>query len=267
MIYRTFAPSPRLAPHVDCIWYLRKRGPAQQVPDRILPDGCMELIFHLRTPFSQADATGRFIRQPPALLVGQLSRFTLLQPAPDVEVLAARFKPAGARAFFRADLHELTDRHVALDRIDRGWAELAAQIGEAPTLAARLHALESGLGRRIAPLQPADERAALALDLLYAGVTSPRIAAVARTLGISERQLERTFQRDVGLTPKHYARLLRFRRMLGALDRGAPGWADLAAQAGYSDQSHLVREFRAFTGLAPRACLADQTPFAVALLG
>lgn len=267
MIYRTFPPHPLLARHVECIWYLHKRTDAGALPDRILPDGCMELIFNLRTPFSQADAAGRFIRQPPAILVGQLSRFVLLRPAAEVEVLAARFKPAGAHTLFRLDLDELTDRYVALDQLDRCWRELSERIGNAATLTARVRVLEEGLLRRIRHPSPAGARAAAAVDLLHASGTTPRIGQVARALEISTRHLERTFRREVGLTPKQYSRLLRFRRMLDALDHSNPGWADLAARAGYSDQPHLVREFREFAGLAPRACLAEQTPFAAALLG
>lgn len=267
MIYRIFPPHPQLARHVACIWYLRKRTEGGAPPDRILPDGCMEMIFNLRTPFSQADATGAFARQPPAILVGQLSRFVLLQPAAEVEVLAVRFKPAGAHAVLRLDLDELTDRYVALDQLGRGWRELAGRVANAATLAARVRLLEGELLRRLPHPTPAGARTNVALDLLHAGEVPPRIEAVARTLGLSPRQLERTFRREVGLTPKHYSRLVRFRRMLAALDRADPQWADLAAQAGYSDQPHLVREFREFAGLAPRACLAEQTPFAAALLG
>ena len=266
MIYRTWPPHPQLARHVECLWYLHKHTVAGAPPDRILPDGCMELVFNLRTPFSQADATGAFVRQPPAILVGQLSRFVLLRPAAEVEVLAARFKPAGAHALFRVDLDELTDRYVALDELGRNWRELAGRIGQAATLAARVRVLEAGLLRLLPHHSPAGARAAAALDLLHTAEASPRIASVACTLGISARQLERAFRRAVGLAPKHYSRLVRFRRMLGALDRADPQWADLAARAGYSDQPHLVREFREFAGLAPRACLAEQTPFAAALL-
>ena len=266
MIYRTWTPHPQLARHLECIWYLHKHSAAGDPADRILPDGRMELVFNLRTPFSQADATGRFVRQPPAILVGQLSRFVLLQPAAEVEVLAARFKPAGARAFFREDLAELTDRYVALDQLDRPWRELAARIGDAPTLAAGVRSLEAGLLQRLAPPSAGSGMTAIALDLLQAIEEPPRIAQVARTLGLSTRHLERTFRREVGLTPKHFARLMRFRRLLGALDRADPRWADLAAHAGYSDQPHLVREFRDFTGLTPRAWLANQTSFAAALL-
>jgi transcriptional regulator GlxA family with amidase domain len=103
--------------------------------------------------------------------------------------------------------------------------------------------------------------------MLHADPAPPRITAVARAVALSPRQLERVFHREVGLPPKLYARLLRFRRMLGVLNRADPRWADLAAHAGYSDQPHLVREFREFAGLSPGAWLGGQTPFATALLG
>ena len=268
MIYRQFAPHPRLARHVACLWYLRKQPAADAPPDRILPDGCMELIFNLRTPFSQADHTGCFVRQPAAILVGQISRPMLLHATDEVEALAVRFKPAGAHALFRRDLDELTDRCIAIEQLDPGWRELAERLDRAGRLAARLRLLEGELLRRLEAFSFAqNSRAIAALDLLQAAESPPRIASVARAVGLSPRQLERTFRREVGLTPKHYSRLLRFRRMLGALDRADPRWADLAALTGYSDQPHLVREFREFAGLTPQSYLAGQTPFAAALLG
>ncbi len=215
---------------------------------------------------SQADAAGRFVRQPPALLVGQLSRFVLLQPAADVEVLAVRFTPAGAHAFFRIDLDEITDRYVALEQLDRGWVEVAEQLGDPPTLLARVRRLESALAQRFDADPVQHSRTATAIAWLQTAETAPRVEAIAQALGISARQLERMFRREIGLAPKHFARLTRFRRMLSALDRANPQWADLAARAGYSDQPHLVREFREFAGLTPRACLAEQTEFSAALL-
>src|SRR4051812_30806297 len=110
MIYQVFRPAPAIADYVECFWYLRKDPTAMPEIDRVLPDGCMEMIFHRRTPFSHADRDGRFVRQSPALLVGQLSRFLLLQSARDAEVIAVRFRPAGVRAFFAIDLDELVDR-------------------------------------------------------------------------------------------------------------------------------------------------------------
>lgn len=267
MIYRTWAPHPRLAPHVECFWYLRRHVAAGEPPDRILPDGRTELIFRRSGGFLQANTAGSFVAQPAAMLVGQISRFIVLRATGETEVIAARFTPAGARAFFRLDLNEITDGHAELDEIGPEWDDVAARLAETARPAAQVRLLERELLRRLAGSELRVARTAAALRLIEEAEGAARIGAVARAVGLSERQLERAFRRDVGLAPKQFARLTRFRRMLAVLDRGDPRWADLAARAGYSDQSHLVREFREFAGLAPRACLAGQTPFAAALVG
>lgn len=86
------------------------------------------------------------------------------------------------------------------------------------------------------------------------------VAATARRLHVSERRLRTLFASGVGLSPKHFARIGRVRAVLGA----APGlrWADVAAAAGYYDQSHMTAEFRELMGVPPGAYRAGQRPAA-----
>jgi AraC-like DNA-binding protein len=78
------------------------------------------------------------------------------------------------------------------------------------------------------------------------------IAEVVQASGVSHRHFVAQFTRAVGLTPKLYARVLRFARSLELIQRAqAPSWAALALAGGYSDQAHFVREFHAFSGLTP----------------
>jgi AraC-like DNA-binding protein len=265
MHYRQYAPDPRLAGHVECYWHMRR--PAGGPPDRILPDGCMELIVNLGQPFSQMDETGRFIAQPRVFLVGQITRHLLLRASAAVEVLAVRFKPGGAHSLLRFDLGELTDDYAPLAQLGRPWSSLAAQLDCAASPAAALRLIEAALLRHLPAHGQSGHRVARALGLLAEAEEAPRVAGVARRLGVSERQLERDFRRQIGLSPRQFGRITRFRRMLSALDGANPRWADLAARIGYSDQSHLIREFRDIAGLTPREYLADRTPFASALIG
>lgn len=267
MFYQQFTPDPRLAAHVQCLWHLRRPAGPASPPERILPDGCMELVCNRRTPFRQAMRDGTFQRQPAAMLIGQISTHVLLQADEAVEVLAVRFRHAGARAFFREDIDAFTDRAVELGSLGRNWNELAERVAEAPRVAQAVALLEGALLHRLGSVAPQAPRAAPALRLLHAAEPPATIGGIARALALSPRQLERIFRREVGLPPKHYARLLRFRRVLGSLEAGDPHWADVAAAAGYSDQAHLVREFRAFAGITPAAYFAGRTPFATALLG
>jgi AraC-like DNA-binding protein len=78
------------------------------------------------------------------------------------------------------------------------------------------------------------------------------IRRIAGEVGWSHKHLIARFKRQVGLPPKTAARLVRFERAQRRLDRrGQTSWADIAAESGYADQAHLVREFRDFTGTTP----------------
>jgi transcriptional regulator GlxA family with amidase domain len=105
---------------------------------------------------------------------------------------------------------------------------------------------------RVAPLDPLVVAAGRLL------LREPRpIADVARRMGVSPRHLTRTFRHAVGLTPKMFARISRFQRVAAVLDH-EPGdvLAGVALACGYYDQSHLVRDVRAFAGGTPVALRA-----------
>ena len=87
---------------------------------------------------------------------------------------------------------------------------------------------------------------------------SSNVGSVAVDLGVSERHLRRVFREAVGMSPKEFARLARFRRALrAAREAGRQNWASIAAETGYYDQAHLIEEFRSIAGVTPRALLTE----------
>ncbi|NUR97049.1 MAG: helix-turn-helix domain-containing protein [Kribbellaceae bacterium] len=83
-----------------------------------------------------------------------------------------------------------------------------------------------------------------------------RVDVAAARLGVSERYLRRVFRQAVGVSPKHFTRISRVRSVLGQPAR----WAEAAAYAGYSDQSHLIADFRALMRVTPKAFAAGNVP-------
>ena len=113
--------------------------------------------------------------------------------------------------------------------------------------------IEGAIELRAAATRRPDQRVARAVAMLNANGGELPIPAVAAEVGVSERQLERLFDEHVGYGPKAFARVARLRRATSAIERGSiASWARLAVDCGYADQSHLVREFRALTGVTPR---------------
>lgn len=89
-------------------------------------------------------------------------------------------------------------------------------------------------------------------------LASATVSAVAADLGVSERHLRRVFREAIGVSPKAFAKLVRFHRALhAAREDGRAGWGSIAAQTGYYDQAHLIKEFRAIAGVTPRALLGE----------
>lgn len=174
--------------------------------------------------------------------------------------IGAYFRPVRAKSFFTAPVHELADRVLSLSEL---WGSLAlsleAQIAEARCDDDRVDRLERALLRRL-HLSP-DDRFAVKLPALAAFVQQRRgiviVAELSDAAGISRQHLGRIFHEEVGLPPKLFCRLARFRAALACITRGGGG-AALAAEFGYVDQSHMIAEFREFSGLTPRPLLLQE---------
>lgn len=179
--------------------------------------------------------------------------------------------PAGQRTLF-ARLHlrtyaavlgvpaaEIAGRIVALEDL---WGRPAAQrlldrLASAHDTATAATVLEDAIAERIAMAEEPDTHALLAFDAATR-LASASVAVVARDLGVSERHLRRMFRQAIGVSPKAFAKLTRFRRALSAArEEGGTDWAGIAAASGYYDQAHLIAEFRAIAGATPRALLAE----------
>jgi transcriptional regulator GlxA family with amidase domain len=83
------------------------------------------------------------------------------------------------------------------------------------------------------------------------------VDALARGLGWTRRRLQRAFARDLGVSPKLYARIVRLNSVLATLaEPERARFVDLALEAGYFDQAHLLRDFRLLAGRSPRVSRA-----------
>lgn len=165
--------------------------------------------------------------------------------------------PLGTRALFGVPAGELAgvDLH-ATELIGRLGDDLQERLQAAAGWEERFRLLDEGLGRLVDTDRRPPAEVCHAWHLLRASHGNARIADVARAVGWSERHLAARFRLEIGLTPKAAARVIRFdraRRMIPSTDG-----ATVAAICGYADQSHLVRDFVAFTGLAPGAWLAAE---------
>ena len=259
--YHESPPPPDLAWAVQCFW--EAEGPAGGT-ERIVPDGCPELVVQLGGTMLAADEDAPPRVQPRALLVGQRSRALRVSPRARFRTVAARLRPEALGSFLRSPAAELTD----------GWATLEQLFGaEANRLVAQLEdggqagqaTVEQFLRRRLAAARrPVRLERALAVLRRTRGRLSVR--TLREATGASERWLERAFLREVGLAPRTFAAVLRVQAAL-LLRASEPSWARIAAELEYCDQAHLTREFRSHAGLPPAALVQALGPLARAFVG
>jgi AraC-like DNA-binding protein len=237
-------------------------APGEGAPiERILPDGCVEVIVHLDGTFRTFEEDGRARAQPRALVVGPAARFLLIQPPSHVSSFGIRLRPGGARMLFPMPLHVIARRAVPLDDLlGAAGDRLVERLGNAAGAQARVRAAETAMLDHLRRLRP---RPGSGIRPMLRAILGARgrlpVAEVARQAGISTRQVERRFLDDVGLGAKSFSRIVRFQSVLDAAGRQEPiEWAGVASESGYADQAHLIREFREFSGETPRTLQRSQ---------
>ena len=188
------------------------------------------------------------------VVAGPATREVIVDIPAHAAALGVRFGPGAAGAALGVAARELRDRTVAMQDV---WGAPAIELAErlsATPRADRLAVLAAAVARRLDAARGPDALVARASALLGAGMP---VTAASREVALTDRHLRRRFHDAVGYGPKTLQRVLRLRRFLDLAESGpSADLARAAAEAGYSDQSHLTRECSDLTGLPPAALLA-----------
>jgi AraC-like DNA-binding protein len=238
-LYREYPPGAALAPFAECLWSLETRD--RPVAHVVLPDGCLDILFW-------AEAGLR--------AVGTMTRRQVVPLPAGARVAGIRFRPGMAGRFLGIAPRELTDGWAPLEDLwGRRARGLHERLREASSSREYLRLLAGSL-----PVPDAGENAFFrALQMLDGNLA---LNEVARAANLSPRQFRRRCFEETGLTPKHLSRVLRFQRVLRLLRRAPErGWAHLAAECGYYDQAHLIRDFREFAASTPTGLAAGDDRF------
>lgn len=250
---RRLRPSSWLSPYVRAFEARTQRLDAQLVlrPLPARPEHFLE--FYLADRYRVRDAaTGVVETAPAAVLVGpQTFRRVDVLLAGDLDLFTVQFTPTGFSALFGHPTSLLTDQAYAADAmLGLEVSALAERLAAAPGLIERARLAEAWLVPRI-EARPVDPIAwaACRMERLAGAV---KVADLAEATDLGERQFARRFTAAVGVTPKLYGRILRFREALRLRGEEVGGdWAAIAHAAGYADQAHMIHEFRALSGETP----------------
>jgi AraC-like DNA-binding protein len=187
---------------------------------------------------------------------------TLVETGGPSVAMQVNFTPVGARLLFGLPMAELYNRVVELDDVfgvPGRW--LVAELGEAQTWETRFETLDSFLSARAQEGRPPSAIALHGWHRLKETAGGIGIGSLATEMGYSRKHVIARFREEIGLAPKTLARVLRFTRLIQLIDRNAgASWAESALEAGYYDQSHLIRDFGQFAGCTPEAYVRLRLP-------
>jgi len=253
--YRTRVPEPPLERVVERVWYARGTSPHGK--ERILPSPSPVLLLvvgpPLRMTAPRPDARPR--ERVGAWLQGPHERPVLNEPTGETHVVGAVVRPGGLPAFLdeaTSSASAVADRVVPVRELGRPLARAEALI-EPLSRAGPDEALDRVVAWLAGAFRPAGAREGwiAAIGRLVDG-DPPTVAEVQRSMGVSRRYFTEQVRRRAGLPPKTLQRIGRMRRLLAEIDARRPiRWSREAVGAGYFDQPHAIRDFKAFTGMTP----------------
>jgi AraC-like DNA-binding protein len=256
-IYSEWRPR-RLAGYVEVVWYFK--GPTSSARKRILPNGMVEMLVNFGEPYRTISGAGpEWLKK--AWLAGLQSRPMVGEQPPRQDVMGVRMCPAGAYALLNGPMREISELVVDLeDLVGRAADELAERCYEAASVEERLRRAADWVAERVMKSRGIDPAVAWAAGQIEQSGGAVSIAELRRQTGLSKTRLAEAFRDQVGLAPKLYARVVRFRRAAELLQKGAEPLVEVALAAGYYDQPHLNAEFRELSGLSPGEFLAARYP-------
>lgn len=250
VIYREYAPPPGLVPYAVCAWTLEIPPGDRSHRQRVLPDGCSDIVW---------------IGAEPPIVVGPMTRSALSTIEAGTTVFGLRLRPEAAATVLGVPAGELADRHVPLDELwqRRDVEATSGQLWEQHTAAGKIAVVQGLFSSRRDVILASDPAVRHAVARLTA-VRPERFGELARQIGMSERHLRRRFTVAVGYSPKTFQRIVRFQTLLAfakrphaipANDRQPTELGQLAYRAGYADQAHMTREVGEFAGVTPSMLL------------
>jgi AraC-like DNA-binding protein len=248
----------RLAGLVDLVWYFE--GPSANRRKRVFPNGRLELLVNLGDPYRVAFGSVTTLLTQGGLSGLQSEPMVIEQPAHQ-KCLGIRLRPAGAYALMPAPQSELSRQVIGLqDLFGRAGLELAERCHQARSVEERFRIALDWVTERVARSRGLDRAVGWCAAQIEGSGGTASIARLREQMGFSAPRLLGAFRHQIGLTPKLYARTVRFARLLNLLQMGTPPLAEAALDAGYYDQPHMTAEFRELGGITPRDFLAARHP-------
>lgn len=257
MDYQTFQPHAELASLIKCYWTLESPKEDIPQPQTIVPDGCMEMIFHYGDLYRQY-IDGEAVVQPRNCVFGQLTKPLKIEPTGITGIFSVRFHHEGFLPFTTIPIKEMDDQAVPLEKLfGTAGTELGEKVFQSKTIREKINTVENFLRERL-NTEAIDRIVQSTVDILLQVNGQISVNELSRQTNINRRQLERKFSSAIGMSPKQLSKTIRLQSTLKhLLSKEYINLTALAHDAEYYDQAHFIKDFKEFTGLTPKEFYGD----------
>ncbi|MEM8510352.1 MAG: helix-turn-helix transcriptional regulator [Bacteroidota bacterium] len=254
MDYRTYTPDDTLLPFVKCFWTLEIPEEEELKRQTIVPDGCVEMIFHYGDAYKQYLSNGQSLLQPKCFVIGQLTQPLEIEPTGATGIFSVRFHPEGFMPFSTTPIKQLENNAVPLDQLFGAQGlELEKTVLKSPTTEDRIFQVAQFLSKQLQSSATIDRIVKQTVCVILSADDRLSINTLTKEHQINRRSLERKFAANIGLSPKLLHKTLRLQTSLKRLfDGNFTSLTALAYDGGYYDQAHFIRDFKEFTGFTPK---------------
>ncbi|MCD7901389.1 MAG: helix-turn-helix domain-containing protein [Bacteroides sp.] len=247
--FEVIQPSPELTPYIQRYWVLKMEN-ISGINQRIIPNGCVELMFNRGDKIMLPADNSLY---PVSFIKGQNTKYYDLLPSGNVDLISVSFTSYGASTFFSPPINKFCYERVDVRDIDDPLiVDLSDRIAETKDNGTCIKLIEQFLIGRFKPQKDYTQKRLFAAIHIINQNKQIHVASLSEVACVSYRQFIRIFTENIGIAPKEYVRIIRFQRALSIMEnKKSISSVDLAFEAGYYDQSHLINEFRSFTGYTP----------------
>lgn len=254
MNYQAFEPTQDLKEFVKCYWILE--SPKEETPESqtIVPDGCIEMIFHYGDLYKQYLENGNSITQPKCFVIGQLTKPLKIEPMGKTGIFSVRFHPNGFLPFATIPIKEMENTAVILEKLFGKYGqEIERKILAAVSTSERIKHIETFLLNRLTDIKTIDQIVKSTVEIVLTANGQLSIDELSKLIKINRRQLERKFSASIGLSPKQLSKTIRLQAALKTmLNKDFPNLTTLAYENEYYDQAHFIKDFKELTGFTPK---------------
>lgn len=240
-------PRKELRPYVRYYWMLESHEPFSVLT---FPIGCPQIIFHRGTPLHIPELG---VSQSRFTVSGQVNFPAHISSEGDTEMIVAVFYPNTIGIFIDTPPSEFYNLEISgYDLENKALNQLSDEIFCCDNPQSGIGIIEHYLLYRLNDAEMKNYRRIGAALTKLIREPSKSVAELADIACLSRKQFGRVFNEAVGMMPKEYARIVRFQKSLWIMQNGESNDTALAVEAGYSDQSHFIRDFKVFSGHTPQ---------------